>query len=158
MKSAITVVAVMCASFANAASGLEPTDEIRAVIDKYAKSINLAATKLAAEIWSNGAGVSMIHPGGHEHGWNEIKSNFYEKTMGAKFSERSLKPYYVTVHVLYDTAWAEFYWDFEGKAKSDGRTLNTKGRETQIYKWTTLTGWRIVHVHYSETMGENMGF
>jgi|SRR5882724_7591410 len=154
MKLAIAVCAALCTSFTFVERGQEARDEIRAVIDKYAQSIDLADTKLAAEIWSQGAGVSMIRPGGHDRGWERVKISFYEQTMGATYSERSLKPRNSTVHVLYDTAWAEFYWDFEGKRKSDGRTIRTTGRETQIYKWTLVTGWRIIHVHSSEIPSE----
>jgi len=31
----------------------------------------------------NSPDVSFINPAGHEHGWEEIKRNFYEKTMEA---------------------------------------------------------------------------
>jgi ketosteroid isomerase-like protein len=132
--------------------------QIIALIDKYAKSVSQADTKLASEIWSTNEEVSFIHPNGHEHGWEQVKTNVYEKLMGATFSERKLTVRDVVVHVHGDTAWAEFYWDFAAKFKKDGALLNTRGRETQIYR-KTERGWRIVHVHYSgmPVRGERQG-
>ena len=124
------------------------TGQIRTLIDKYAKSVSEANTKLASEIWSNGDDVSFIHPKGHEHGWEQVRTNVYQKLMGATFSERKLTVHDVVIHVYGDTAWAEFYWDFAARFKKDGAPFNSKGRETQIYK-KTGRGWRIVHVHYS---------
>ena len=122
--------------------------QIIALIDKYAKSVSQADTNLASEIWSTNQDVSFIHPKGHEHGWDQVRTNVYERLMGATFTERKLTVHDVTVHVHGDMAWAEFYWDFAAKAKSDGALVNTRGRETQIYR-KTERGWRIVHVHYS---------
>jgi ketosteroid isomerase-like protein len=122
--------------------------QIIALIEKYAKSVSDADTKLASEIWSTGEEVSFIHPNGHEHGWEQVKTNVYERLMGATFSERMLTVRDVVVHVHGDTAWAEFYWDFAAKRRNDGALVNTRGRETQIYL-KTGRGWRIVHVHYS---------
>lgn len=54
----------------------------------------------------------------------------------------------LVVHAYADTAWAEFYWDFVGRLRSDGNTLMTHGRESQVYRKTDGR-WRLVHVHYS---------
>src|SRR4029434_6699592 len=67
-------------------------DQIKALIEKYAKSIDGANTTLGAEVWSTGTDVSLIHPMGHERGWQQIKSNFYENAMGKMFTKRELKP------------------------------------------------------------------
>jgi ketosteroid isomerase-like protein len=79
--------------------------------------------------------------------------------MGANFSKRSLKVREVTIHVLGDAAWAEFYWTFDATRKKDGKEIQTKGRETQVLN-KTKQGWRIVHVHYSgmPVTGEGQGF
>ena len=63
------------------------------------------------------------------------------------------------VHVHGDAAWVEFYWDFVAKFKTGGTPLNTKGRETQIFRKLD-GGWRLVHVHYSgmPVGGEREGF
>jgi ketosteroid isomerase-like protein len=103
-------------------------EEIKAVIDAYAKSIDDADIKLASEIWSTSEEASFIHPRGHERGWEQVKRNFYEVTMGAWFSERKLKVHNVVIRMYRDTAWAEFYWDFVAKFRKDGSPLTTQGR------------------------------
>lgn len=133
--------------------------EIKDTVDKYAQSIDYADTNLASQIWSNGDDVSFIHPRGHEHGWEQVKTNFYEEMMRDRFSERKLNVHEVVVHVLKDAAWSEFYWDFTAKLRSDGSTLATKGRESQVYR-KSERGWKLVHVHYSgmPVSGERQGF
>jgi ketosteroid isomerase-like protein len=122
--------------------------EIEQLIAKYARSVDAADTTLAAEVWSRSPEVTFIHPLGHEHGFDQIKQNVYVREMGATFSERKLSIKDMDIHVHGDSAWAEFYWDFVAKLKSDGSSVNTKGRETQIYRKEQGV-WRLVHVHYS---------
>jgi len=123
-------------------------DAIRRIIAKYAKSVDEADTTLASEIWWDSPEVSFIHPLGHEHGFEQIKENVYQRLMGETFSERKLTPRDITIHVFPDAAWAEFYWDFTAKFRKDGQSITTHGRETQIYR--RIEGsWRILHVHYS---------
>lgn len=135
-------------------------EAIKNQVAKYLRSIDAADTKLASEVWSNSPDVSFIHPRGHERGWEEVKKNFYEGTMAIPFSERRLKVVGdVTVHVYGDAAWAEFYWDFVAKLRKGGMPLNTKGRETQVFRKEN-GGWRLVHVHYSgmPVSGSRRGF
>ena len=122
--------------------------QIRLLIDKYAMSVSEADTNLASEVWCTNAEVSFIHPKGHEHGWDQVRTNVYERLMGATFSQRKLTVREVAIHVYGETAWADFYWDFAATVRKDGALVNTQGRETQIYR-KTERGWRIVHVHYS---------
>ncbi len=123
-------------------------ESIEGIIRKYAKSVDEADTKLASEIWSQTGDVSFIHPGGHEHGWEEIKKNIYEKAMRDTFFERNLEVNNVSMHIYRDAAWAEFHWVFLAKFRSNGSPLRTEGRETQVYRKTDR-GWFLVHVHYS---------
>ena len=123
-------------------------DAIGRIIAKYAKSIDAADTTLASQIWWDSPEVSFIHPLGHEHGFDQIKADVYQRLMGETFSERKLTPRDITIHVYGDAAWAEFYWDFNAKFRKDGRPITTHGRETQIYR-KFPSGWRIIHVHYS---------
>ena len=123
-------------------------DEIRRLIAKYAQSVDEADTTLASQVWSDSPEVSFIHPLGHEHGFEQIKQNVYERLMGITFSERKLTIHDLAVHVYGDAAWAEFYWDFSAKFRKDGSPLSTHGRETQVYR-KMQNGWRLVHVHYS---------
>jgi ketosteroid isomerase-like protein len=129
----------------------DPDAAIRALIGKYAETIDAADTTLASTIWANSPDVSFIHPMGHEHGWGEIRTNVYEKTMGELFSQRTLKVKDVVVHVYGDAAWAEFDWDFSATLRKEGSPVTTHGRETQIYR--RVEGrWLLVHVHYSELL------
>lgn len=122
--------------------------DIEQCIDAYRRSIEKADTSLAAQVWAETPEVSLIHPRGHEHGWEAVKANFYEKVMGSLFSERRLDVRDIRVHRYPDAAVAEFYWDFTATVRADGFTRRTKGRESQVYV-RTPEGWRLVHVHYS---------
>jgi len=134
-------------------------EAIKGIINKYEQSIDHADTNLAAEIWSHSAEVSFIHPRGHERGWEEVKRNFYEETMRARFSERKLRIRDVRIHVYKDTAWVEFYWNSVATFQSDGATHTSTGRESQVYRKDEHR-WVLVHVHYSgrPVTGEREGF
>lgn len=129
-------------------SDRKAVEAISSLVAKYAQAVDAADTKLAAEVWADSSDVSFIHPMGHEHGWEAVKTNVFEKLMGVTFSERSLTVKDLQVHAHGDAAWAEFYWDFAAKFRKDGTAIQTHGRETQIYR--KMGGrWRLVHVHYS---------
>jgi Xaa-Pro aminopeptidase len=134
-------------------------DAIKNLIAKYAKSVDGADTALAAEVWLDSPDVSFIHPLGHEHSFEQIKQNVYQRLMGETFSERKLSVHDVSVHVYGDAARAEFYWDFAAKFRRDGSPLMTHGRETQVYL-KEQGRWRLVHVHYSgmPVTSERQGF
>jgi len=123
--------------------------QIKELVAKYAESINGVDTNLAAQVWWNSPEVSFIHPLGHDHGFDQIKADIYEKVMGGLFSERHLSPRDIAVHLYGDSAVVEFYWDFTAKMKKDKSPVATHGRETQIYE-RKQNAWRLVHVHYSE--------
>jgi ketosteroid isomerase-like protein len=153
-------LALTCLVVGASVSAQQPADrqEIERIIGKYTRSIDAADTTLAAEVWSQSPDVSFIHPLGHEHGFGQIKQNVYIRAMGDTFSERKLSVKDIVIHVYRDSAWAEFYWDFAAKLKTDGSSINTKGRETQVYR-KEQGGWRLVHVHYSAmpVSGERQG-
>ena len=130
----------------NAASDVA---EIKAQVAKYAKSVDDLDLNLASRVWWDSPEVSFIHPLGHDHGFDQIRADIYEKIMGGFFSERHLSPHDVAVHLYDDSAVVEFYWDFNAKMKKDGSAITTHGRETQIYERKNGV-WRLVHVHYSE--------
>lgn len=104
---------------------------------------------LASQVWLNSPDVSLIYPLGEEHGWDQVKRGFYQDTMEALFSERKLTPGEITVHAHGDSAWAEFSWRFVAKMRKNGSTVETRGRETQIYRKIGPDRWALVHVHYS---------
>ena len=126
--------------------------EIRFLITQYTASVDAADTKLAAEVWSASPSSTFIHPMGHERGWSEIEANLYRKIMGGFFSERNLTTRDASIHLQGDSAWVEFYWTFNAKLKSNGAPIETKGRETQVYKKDPQRRWRLVHVHYSAVL------
>jgi len=139
---------VVCGAQTQKTETDQTSDQIKQLIATYAAAADGADVDLASQVWSNSPDVSFIHPQGHEHGWEEVK-NFYRNIMGAPFSERKLTVRDVTVHVYGDSAWAEFYWHFEAKLRSNGSTVVTNGRETQIYRKVDAGRWVLVHVHYS---------
>jgi len=126
----------------------DATESITTLIHQYERSISDADTKLGGEVWLQANDVSFIHPLGHEHGWEEIKRDIYERLMSQTFSERQLTANDIFVHAYKDAAWAEFNWVFVAKLRSNGSAVKTEGRETQVYR-KTADGWRLVHVHYS---------
>ena len=146
---ALTVVSGYCSLGAQHQEG--ETDAIKALIAKYAAAVNVEPVDidLASQVWSNSPDVTFIHPLGHEHGWDEVKRNFYQNTMEALFSERKLTTHDINVHVYGDSAWAEFYWHFIAKLRKGGSTVEANGRETQIYRKIDPNRWVLVHVHYS---------
>lgn len=135
-------------SASHSASPVDNTEQIKALIAKYTRSIDTCDTGLAAEVWLDSPGDTFIHPLGHEHGFAQIKENIYKKLFGKAFSERRLTAHDVSVDISGDSAVAEFYWDFKATFRKDGKQITTHGRETQVY--TRANGeWRLAHVHYS---------
>lgn len=139
---------LLCAGTYGAQPASRATMEIERLIAKYTASIDAADTQLAAQVWANSPDVSFIHPLGHEHGWEEVKRNLYQKIMGGMFSERKLTARDIHAQVNGNSAWAEFYWHFVAKLRANGSPVTTDGRETQIYR-RTHGRWELVHVHYS---------
>lgn len=143
---------------AGAATSSDET-AIRSLIATYARAADAADTNLASTIWASTPDVSFIYPRGHQRGWNAVKTQFYEQTMGQTFSERRLTIKDVSIHIYGETAWSEFYWDFAAKLQKDGGAVETHGRETQVYRKANGT-WRLVHAHYSgmPVTGARQGF
>lgn len=124
--------------------------QIRRLVDTYIQSIVNADTKLGATVWSTTPDVSFIEPRGSEKGWDQIAEVFYGKTMGEMFTKRTLKVVGDPNIQVYGTAAVvEFNWDFVAILRSNGQTIHTTGRETQVYADLPGVGWRLVHVHYS---------
>jgi ketosteroid isomerase-like protein len=129
----------------------DATAEIKNLIANYAEAVNREPVDLdlASRVWSNAPDVSLIDPLGEVCGWEHIKQDFYEGLMEARFSERTLTPGAIQVHAYGDSAWAEFSWRFIAKSRKDGSSVETNGRETQIYHKVAPHRWVLVHVHYS---------
>ena len=124
------------------------------LVAQYVQSVDQADTVLALKIWAPTAEISYIYPGGTEYGWNGIK-NIY-KIFKDNFSARRL--FFSDIKYAYydDVSWLTFYWTFEGTLKTNNSSVQTKGRETQIWKKINYE-WRLVHVHYSEMPATGQG-
>jgi ketosteroid isomerase-like protein len=124
--------------------------EVRRLVDIYVQSIIGADLKLGATVWSPTSDVSFIEPRGNEQGWDQIADVFYTKTMGGMFTKRTLKVVGdVNIQVYGSAAVGTFDWDFVAVLRSNGQTIHTTGRETQVYANLPDKGWKLVHVHYS---------
>ena len=134
-------------------------DALRKLVDQYAASVKSLDMDLLKSIWIQSDEVTFIQPRGHQRGWEQIHKNFYLGAM-ANFSERDLQVKDLAIHRLDEnSAWGEFYWEFNATFKKDGKEIKTQGRETQVWKKDKGT-WQIVHVHYSgmPVTGEREGF
>lgn len=132
---------------------------IEELLDKYVEAVETLDKELAQSIWIQSDDVTFIQPRGHQKGWEQVWNNFYLGAMG-NFSERELLLKNLSIHSLgEDSAWVEFYWDFNATFRKDGKKISTQGRETQVLK-KEKDGWKIVHVHYSNmpVEGEREGF
>lgn len=112
----------------------------------YAQSIDQADTILASKIWAPTAEISFINPGGTEYGWDGVKKIY--QMFKDNFSTRKLSFFDVKFAYYDNVSWLTFYWIFDGTLKINNSTVQTRGRETQIWKKVNRE-WRLVHVHYS---------
>jgi ketosteroid isomerase-like protein len=143
---AIVFTLSCAASRDKAADAKAATEAIRQQVAKYTAALDATDIDLVSQVWRTSADVSFIHPGGHAHGWEEVKEIY--SFFGSSFSQRKLTVRDISVHVNGETAWAEFYWHFVAKQSKDGSPVQTDGRETQIYE-KAGDRWQLVHVHYS---------
>ncbi len=142
----VLLLSVLCATAcAQGTRGEE--EQIRAVLQKYATSIDNADVSLASEIWSQEPSVTYVYPLGTEHGFKQIADHVYIGIMAGMFSKRELILHEPNVHVYRDAAWSEMTWTFHATTK-DGTAITNEGRESQVYHKEHGV-WRIVLVHYS---------
>lgn len=151
--SALVLLLVTCSYAASAALMHQEAakNALLTQIERYRDSIVHADDAVRAEqVWAMLPETSFIHPRGHEHGWEEIRKNFYGKTMGMTFSKRDLRLVNTpAIHVYGDAAVVEFNWDFTATVRQDSSRKHTTGRESQVYINMPGLGWRLVQVHYS---------
>lgn len=124
----------------------EKNTVFRSLLNSYEESINTADTVSAAKIWSKSAEVSFINPMSTEYGWHGVK-NIY-KMFADTFSMRKLHGSGEKVSIYGDVAWLTFEWVFDATPRNNNQAIQTKGRETQVWK-KEKGAWRLVHVHYS---------
>jgi hypothetical protein len=127
------------------------------LVAQYTLSIDQADTVLGSDVWSHTDEVSFINPRGNEYGWNGVK-NIYNM-FKENFTTRKLSFYDLKFADYGNVAWLEFYWVFDATLKINNSRVQTKGRETQIWRKVNLE-WRLVHVHYSgmPVTGQGQGF
>ncbi len=121
--------------------------QLHAMVQQYCRSINDADGILASSLWEHGNNVSFINPRGHEVGWNNIEKNIYQ-FFWTYFSKRDLKSAKERYSIYDDIAVVEFYWVFDAVLKANNAQIQTKGRETQIWR-KSHNEWKLVHIHYS---------
>jgi ketosteroid isomerase-like protein len=146
---AMVFTASCAATSDKAADTKTATEAIRQQVAKYTAALDAADVNLASQVWRTSPEISLIHPAGYAHGWEEVKGLY--QFFGSSFSERKLTARDVSVHVNGDTAWAEFYWHFVGKQAKDGSGVESDGRSTQIYN-RAADRWELVHEHYSSPL------
>lgn len=122
--------------------------KLKTLLENYVKSINDCNLDLASEIWNLEDRISFIHPVGYEHNFDEIKENFYLKTMNERFSKRDLRIKDLKYTIYGTTAIVEFCWDFYATVKQTNENIIHKGRETQFLVLKD-DNWEITHIHYS---------
>lgn len=129
-------------------SGLPAPDStfFKSLVTHYIESINQADTSMGSRLWSQNDEISFITPSGHQHDWEGIKNIYL--MFRDNFTERNLSFYNLKTSVYSDFAWLEFYWVFDALMKPDNSKVQTKGRETQIWR-RKGNDWRLVHIHYS---------
>jgi ketosteroid isomerase-like protein len=122
-------------------------DAVRQQVTKYTQALDAADTGIARQVWLTTPEASFISPMGHSHGWEEVKKVY--DFFGASFTYRKLTARDIAVDVHGDSAYVEFYWHYSAKQKSDGKDVQTDGRESQMYRRVDGGRWALVHVHYS---------
>jgi hypothetical protein len=113
----------------------------------YAESIDQADTVLASNIWAPTAEISFINPAGTEYGWAGVKKIYVK--FKDDFSTRKLSFFDIKFAYYDNVSWLTFNWIFDGTLKINNSSVQTRGRETQIWKKVNRE-WRLVHVHYSD--------
>lgn len=141
----------------NTTASLDDSLFFKALVTNYVQSIEKADTTMGSEIWAPTAEVSFINPGGMEYGWEGVKRIYL--MFRDNFTSRKLSFYNLKYAYYGNVSWVTFYWIFDGTIKADNSTVQTKGRETQIWKKVN-NEWRLVHVHYSgmPVTGKGQGF
>lgn len=120
---------------------------VRAVLDKYLRSIDTADVALASEVWTRSPTVEAVTPLGRFKGWDSVRDGLYVNFLQKMFSERRLTPSDVSVRVAGDAAWVVFDWSFAAK-RADGQPFVSSGWESHVYQQVNGR-WAIVQLHYS---------
>lgn len=152
MKTKFSIIALLTIFAVNRLMSQPVTDSIvfNGLVSRYVHSIDMADTSLGAAIWSPTSEISFINPSGNQYGWDGIKTIY--NMFRDNFSYRKLTYHDLKFANYGNVAWLEFYWVFDANFKTDNNPVQTKGRETQIWRKVNQE-WRLVHVHYSGMPG-----
>ncbi len=149
----VFAAAIYAPPLANAAEDAD-TAAISGLVDQFVRAANAGDMALAEEVWLHSDGASMIHPHGHQAGWDAIRGDYYEKQLLGSTSKRRLTTQGLVVHLFGDTAVAEFDWVFDATLKANGKDVHATGRESQVFSRMADGQWKLVHVHYSAAPAE----
>jgi|SRR3972149_9894401 len=121
-------------------------DEVRKASEQFYAALNRMANGDArplADIWSQGAGVTTMHPiGGREVGWDKVRGSFEQVAQIA--SEGRVRLDDQVIRVVGDLAYELGYE--RGQAKFAGQQVTLDHRVTNIYR-REAGSWKIVHHH-----------
>ena len=121
-------------------------DEVRKASEQFYAALNRMANGDArplADIWSQGAGVTTMHPiGGREVGWDKVRGSFEQVAQIA--SEGRVRLDDQVIRVVGDLAY-ELGCE-RGQAKFAGQQVTLDHRVTNIYR-REAGSWKIVHHH-----------
>ncbi len=96
-----------------------------------------------ADIWSQGAGVTTMHPiGGREVGWEKVRDSFEQVAQIASEGRIQLEDQVIRVvgNLAYELGYER------GQAKFGGQQVTLDHRVTNIYRREAGT-WKVVHHH-----------
>jgi ketosteroid isomerase-like protein len=121
-------------------------DEVRKASEQFYAALNRMANGDAsplADIWSQGAGVTTMHPiGGREVGWDKVHASFAQVAEIA--SEGRIRLDDQLIRVMGDVAYE--LGSERGQAKFAGQQVSLDHRVTNIYR-REAGSWKLVHHH-----------
>lgn len=96
-----------------------------------------------ADVWSQSAGVSTMHPvGGRQAGWDEVRGSFEQVAQLATGGRAEVRDQ--SIQIAGDVAWEVGVE--RGQATLAGERVIIEQRVTSIYR-REAGGWKIVHRH-----------
>ena len=117
-----------------------------ALVAQYTSSVNNADTVAASAIWAKTADVSYFSFAGTYYGWDGVKQLY--QLLKDSYSSRKLTFFNLKYFYSREISWVTFLVVFDATPAKGGKAVQTRGRETQIWKKVSHE-WRLVHVHYS---------
>jgi ketosteroid isomerase-like protein len=127
-------------------------DDVRKASAQFYTALNRMANGDArplADIWSQGAGVTTMHPiGGREVGWDKVRASFEQVAQIA--TEGRIRLDDQIIAVTGDLAYELGYE--RGQAKFAGQQVALDHRVTNIYR-REGGSWKLVHHHTDVSPG-----